>query len=209
MSKELFGEELWNSIQGVVKEKGLNLILDNKEKPEYIPKSRFDEVIGSKNELKTQVTELSSQFEALKKSAAGNEELTTKLTELQQKNTDWESRYKSTLLESAIKIKAVTEKAKDAGDLVKFLDMSKLEIADDGTVKGLDEQLTKLKEIKAYLFDDGKGGTTPGAGANPPGGGGAKTELQDLQDAHMAALKNGNIPLAVSIKNKLTALMNK
>ena len=49
--KEMFGDELGTQIEGIVAEKKINLIVDDKEKPSYIPKSRFDEVIGSKNEL--------------------------------------------------------------------------------------------------------------------------------------------------------------
>ncbi len=207
MSKEVFGEELWNSIQGVVKEKGVNLILDNKEKPDYIPKSRFDEVIGSKNELKTQVTELSSQLNALKESAKGNETFTKQIEELQSKNGEWESKYKNTLLESAIKLSAVTEKAKDPSDLIRFLDSSKLEIADDGMVKGLDEQITKLKETKSYLFDNGVTSTT--TGVNPSNTTGNKTDEQQLQDDYAEAMKNGNMPMAIAIKNKLISMIKK
>ena len=65
--KEVFGEELGTQVESVVTEKKINLIVDNKENPGYIPKSRFDEVIGSKNELKTQVSELTNQLETLKK----------------------------------------------------------------------------------------------------------------------------------------------
>lgn len=201
--KELFGEEIGTQIETIVKEKGLNLIIDNKEKPEYIPKSRFDEVIGSKNELKTQVSELSAQLEGLKKSAKGNEELTKQIEELQKNNTAWESKYKSTLLESAIKIKAVSEKAKDPGDLIKFLDTSKLEIDEQGNVKGLDDQLKTLKESKSYLFDT----FTPNPGTNPPGGGGnTKTELQQLEEQYTEALQKGQTALAIALKNKIFAL---
>jgi hypothetical protein len=206
MSKEIFGEEVWGKIEATVKEKGLNLILDNKEKPEYIPKNRFDELIGSKNELKAQVSELSAQLEGLKKSAKGNEELTKTIEELQKKNGDWEGKYKNTLLESAIKIKAMAEKAKDAGDLVKFLDTSKLEIQEDGNVKGLDDQIKILKESKGYLFDVGAS-TPPPNPAN--GGGNTKTEEQQLIEGHAEALKNGNMPLAIALKNKLISLQHK
>ena len=91
--KEVFGEELGTQIEGIVEEKKINLIVDDKEKPSYIPKTRFDEVIGSKNELKSQVGALSNELESLKKSAKGNEELTTAITELQNKNNDWENKY--------------------------------------------------------------------------------------------------------------------
>ena len=207
MSKEIFGEELWVQIEKTVSEKGLNLILDTKEKPNYIPKSRFDEVIGSKNELKTQVGELSNQLNTLKESVKGNEVFTKQIEELQKKNGDWESKYKNTLLESAVKITAVREEAKDSNDFVKFLDMSKLEITDDGTVKGLAEQIAKLKETKSYLFD--LGNPTGSSGANPPGAGNQKTEMQQLEDSYNEAMSKGNTPLAIAIKNKIVNIINK
>jgi hypothetical protein len=207
MSKEIFGEELWAKLEPIVKEKGLNLILDNKEKPDHIPKSRFDEVIGSKNELKTQVTELSSQLETLKKSAKGNEELTKQIEDLQRKNGDWEGKYKETLLTGAIKVEALKVKAKDPADVIAFLDKAKLEIAEDGTIKGLDEQLKKLQESKPYLF--GESATPPaGGGANPPGSGN-KTEIQQVEEQLAEAQKKGNFSKVVSLRDKLFELNKK
>jgi len=168
--KEILGEELATQIEGVIKEKGVNLIVDNKEKPNFIPKSRFDEVIGSKNELKTQVGELSSELESLKKSAKGNDELVAKIEELQKSNTEAEARYNKNILENAIKMKAIHEKAKDPSDLSKFLDYENLSLDENGEVKGLEEQIAGLKESKTYLFEDlqVQNNNTP---ANPAGAG--------------------------------------
>lgn len=196
--KELFGEEIATKIEEVTKEKGLNLIVDNKEKPEWMPKSRFDEVIGVKNELKTQVGELSNQLEGLKKSAKGNEELTKKIEELQKQNGDWEGRYKDTLIKSQIKILGLKEKAKDSNDLDKFLDTSKLELQEDGTVKGLEEQLKSLKENKAYLFDLEETKPLPSGGVNPPPQP-SKTVDEQIQEA----LAKGKLEEALKLKNSL------
>lgn len=165
--KEVFGE-IGTQIEAVVKEKGLHLIVDNKEKPEYIPKSRLDEIIGSKNELRTQVGELTNQLELLKKSAKGNDELVKTIDELQKKNVESELKYKKNILESTIKNKAILEKAKDANDLLKFLDVSKFEIDDSGNVQGLDEQITALKESKSYLFEVVANNATTSTSVNPP-----------------------------------------
>lgn len=167
MSKEIFGEELWTKIEPLVKEKGLNLILDNKEKPEYIPKSRFDEVIGQKNLVKSQADELAQQLDSLKKSAKGNDELTKQIEELQKKNGEWEGKYKDTLLSGVIKVEAMRAKAKDPADVIAFLDKSKLEVIEDGSIKGLEEQLKRLQETKPYLFGEVTQAPT-GGGANPP-----------------------------------------
>jgi hypothetical protein len=203
--KELFGEEMFGKIDSIVKEKGLNIIVDNKENPNFIPKSRFDEVIGQKNQVKSQADELIKQLDELKKSVKGNEEFTKTIEELQKKNLDWEGKYKNTLLESAIKIKATTEKAKDAGDLIKFLDVSKLEIDDSGNVKGLEEQLKTLKESKSYLFDTG---TNPNQTTNPAGTA-HKTELQQLEEAYAQAIKTNNTVLQIMLKNKIFKLTKK
>jgi len=190
--KEVFGEELATQIETIIKEKGLNLIVDSKEKPAFIPKSRFDEVIGSKNELKTQVSELTNNLETLKKSAQGNEELTKAIQELQSKNGEWETRYKKSLIENTVKFKALQEKAKDTQDLLKFLDYDKLELDPNGDVKGIDEQIKALKENKAYLFDtvDTTKNNNP---LNPPNAGGNKLSLKDkYNEAYLEVSKNPN-----------------
>ena len=185
--KELFGEELATQVETIVKEKGVNLVVDNKEKPNYIPKARLVDVIGVKNELKTQVGELTNQLETLKESAKGNETLTKQIEELQAKNQDWEGKYKNTLLESAIKLKAVTNNAKDPDDLVKFLDMSKLEIDETGEIKGLDEQLSALKESKSYLFDSVQ---TSQTGTNPTSATETLSKVEKLQQELNEARKS-------------------
>jgi hypothetical protein len=209
MAKEIFGDELWAQIEPIVKEKGLNLIVDNKEKPEYIPKSRFDEVIGQKNLVKTQADELNQQLDSLKKQVRGNEELTKTIDDLQKKNSDWEAKYRNTLLQSAIKIRAVTDKAKDPEDLMKFLDMTKLEIDEQGTVKGLEEQLIILREQKPYLFDINNKTNTLAPQQPPNPIGGIKTEIEQLEEQYAQAQKSGNSALKIVLRNKIFELSKK
>jgi len=191
--KEIFGEELGTQIEGVVTEKKINLIVDNKEKPDYIPKTRFDEVIGSKNELKTQVSELTNQLDTLKKSAKGNDELTRAIEELQSKNSEWESKHTKTLLENAIKMKAIHEKARDINDLGKFLDYDNLKLDDNGNVEGLDAQFAELKENKSYLFESGEPQRNNKA-MNPNDGsaGSLKSEKDKYEELYREAMANPN-----------------
>jgi len=196
--KEIFGEELATQIEGVVKEKGLNLIVDDKEKPNYIPKDRFNEVIGSKNELKSQVGALSEELETLKKSAKGNEELTAAIQELQNKNQDWESKYNKSLIENAVKMQALHHKALDPSDLAKFLDYTTLQLDEDGNVNGLKEQIDSLKESKAYLFEQEKKANNNNA-TNPTN----VIVNKSLDEQYQEAVKNGNQPLAIALKNRM------
>lgn len=196
--KELFGEELGTQIEGIVAEKKINLIVDDKEKPNYIPKTRFDEVIGSKNELKSQVGALSDELETLKKSAKGNEELTNAIQELQNKNTEWETKYNKTLIENAVKMQALHHKALDPSDLAKFLDYNELSLDEDGNVKGLKEQIDGLKESKAYLFEVDKKANNNNA-TNPTN----VVIKKDAEEQYQDAIKSGNQALAIALKNRM------
>lgn len=155
-----------DTVSAKLKELGYGLIIDNVKEPGFVPKSRLDEVVGQKHQFKTQADELAKQLEELKKAAKGNEDLTKQIEELQKQNVDWQAKYQGTALESAVKFAAVKEKARDAGDVLPFIDKSKLKLGDDGTVSGLDEQLKGLKESKPYLFDNGKPVVPPNPG-NP------------------------------------------
>lgn len=196
--KEIFGEELGTQIEGVIAEKNINLIVDDKEKPAYIPKSRFDEVIGSKNELKSKVSTLTDELEGLKKSAKGNEELTNAIQELQNKNTEWETKYNKTLIDNAVKMQALHHKALDPSDLAKFLDYNELSLDEEGNVKGLKEQIDGLKETKAYLFEQAKQ-TNNNTATNPVN----VVVNKDLDEQYNDAIKNGNQALAIALKNKM------
>ena len=196
--KEIFGEELGTQVETVITEKKLNLIIDDKEKPNFIPKQRLDEVIGSKNELKTQVGALSVELEALKKSAKGNEELTLAIEQLQSKNTDWESKYNKTLIENAVKMEALHHKALDPTDLSKFIDFDNVTLDDGGSVKGLTEQIAALKEAKAYLFD-GEKVTNNNSPSNPTN----VVVVKNIDEQYQEAVKSGNQVLAIHLKNKM------
>lgn len=47
---------------------------------------------------------------------------------------------------------------------MKFLDMEKVVLKDDGTVEGLTDQLTALQKDKAYLFDNAEPQPQPNKG---------------------------------------------
>jgi hypothetical protein len=209
--KELFGSELAGKIEEIIKEKGVTLILDDSKNPSYIPKSRFDEVIGQKNGLKEQVTELTSQLAGLKKSAAGNEELTKKLQDLEKNNSEWESKFKKAQIESAVKIKAMSEKAKDPTDLLKFIDISSVEFGKDGELKGIEELITGLKEKKSYLFDSQEKPAPPKKdGINPAGGQEIlkSGKIAQLETALQSAIESRNTQLQISLQNELWKLNN-
>lgn len=97
--KELLGEELYSQVKDKIGDK--KLMIDDGN---FIPKSRFDEVNNQKKELKEEVDTLNKtlqsnakDFEALKKSAQGNEELQKQLEEYQNKFNSTQKEFNNTL----------------------------------------------------------------------------------------------------------------
>lgn len=194
-------EELAGKLAEVSKATNVDVIVNNSKEPSYIPKSRFDELVGQKNELKTQVGELTNQLETVKKEAKGNEGLTKTIEDLQLKNKGWEDKYADLAKVSAVKLQASTAKVKAEAmtDIVKFIDLSKVTVKEDGSVEGLKEQFDSLSKDKAFLFDVTAGGTgtpgTPGAGGKGASGDiGIGKQLADQAAANAkAAQTNTNL----------------
>lgn len=143
---ELLGEELAAQIAAVAQEKGINIILDNVDKPEYVQKTQYEE--DFKKQLET-------------------------------KNSEWQSKFDSNLLDSEIKIAAIKSKAKDPADIMAFIDKSKCKI-ENGIASGIEDQIKALSESKAYLFGEAVPG---GDGANPAGSGNQDKDINSLDAA--------------------------
>lgn len=147
----------------------------------FIPKQRFDEVNEAKKQAEASVRERDTQLTELKKSVGDNDALTQKINELQTANkqaaTDYENKIKDMSVTSAIEKALGTAQAKFPDLLLGKIDRSKVELLQDGTVKGLEDQITTLKTNYKDLF-----GETVIIGG-PPGMGGNPNPIPDLSDA--------------------------
>jgi len=138
----------------------------------FIPKARFDEVNETKKELEQQIVERDKQLKELQEKVKGNEELEKTIKELQETNKatkeQYEAKIRDVTITAAIQSKLTDAKYPDL--LLTKFDRSKLSIAEDGTVLGIDEQLTALKEQYKDLFKpDLKGREPNNIGGTPPG----------------------------------------
>lgn len=140
--------------------------------------SKFETAEQQANQYKEQLNANQSELDSLREASKGNEELSNQLSELQEKynqaKTDSESKIADIKKASAVELALTQAGARNIKAARALLDSEKLELTEDG-LKGLDEQLTSLKESDGYLFEqnapeppnpDGKKATFNG---NPAG----------------------------------------
>lgn len=164
-------------IEAVLKAHG-KVVQDNKEKSEKLIKNN-----------KTRIEELEKENKTLSDGSDADAELKKKYDELEEKysksNNELTGIKKSSFLNDAIKKAG----GKDA-DYIKYLleKDGSLELSEDGTIAGLDEKITKLKESDSKYFEEAKPAGEPNgkpAGfttiTNELNGGGTPTEIELLQ----------------------------
>lgn len=127
----------------------------------YIPKTRFDEVNNEKKKLELDVRERDTQLETLKNSTGDVEAMKKQITDLQADNKAKEDAHaaeiKQLKIDAAVSAALTTSKAKNekAVRALLELDPEKIELLEDGTIKGLDDQIKTLTESDdtKFLFD--------------------------------------------------------
>lgn len=151
----------------------IEAIMGDTKDTTHIAKERFDEVNNSLKELKGQLTERDKQLKELGEKAKGNEDLSKQITELQQANKkaagEYEAKIKNITLDNAIKMKLKDGKAKYEDLLISKFDRDKLKIKEDGSIEGLEEQFTSIKDGYKDLFEQSLGGYVPNGNGGSKG----------------------------------------
>lgn len=111
------------------------------------------------------IKERDKQLEDLKNSPDNPEELKKQIQQLQDDNKAakeaHEKEIKDLKVANALEKALSDAKAKNAKAVQALLELGDdVELAEDGSIKGLDEKIKALKKSDAYLFDDSKPSTT-------------------------------------------------
>lgn len=144
------------AITKALEEQGCKILIDDKDN-RYVPKNRLDAKIA-------ELAEANEEIESLQKQVKNPTEAEKQVKALEEKIAGMEEAAKKEKLSSAINKQLAEAKPKDVNDLMKFLDMEKVVLKDDGTVEGLTDQLTALQKDKAYLFDNAEPQPQPNKG---------------------------------------------
>lgn len=152
----------------------------------FVTKARFNEVNTELTKAKATITERDGQLEALKKTGTDAAALQDQITQLQTANTEQKKAHDAELkalkITNAVDLALSAARAKNNTSVRALMAdfISKADIAEDGTVKGLDDEVKKLVEGKdtAFLFDKAPEKKFKGAKAaekGDPAGGGEMT----------------------------------
>lgn len=182
--KELLGAELAEQVEAALKGKGkdgrdIDLVIGNDGS--YVPAEKLE----TERQARTSAeTALKNAAAALKGVGGSGDpaKIADDVAAAQQKLTDLESGYKKELAgikrTAAVKL-GLAGKVHDPEDIIKLLEMDKIELDDAGNLKApIDELVKSIKEQKPYLFVEdkptGTGGTPTIKGTKPadPGNGG-------------------------------------
>lgn len=144
------------AITKALEEQGCKILIDDKDN-RYVPKNRLDAKIA-------ELAEANEEIESLQKQVKDPTEAEKQVKALEEKIAGMEAAAKKEKLTTAINKELAEAKPKDVNDLMKFLDMEKVVLKDDGTVEGLTDQLTALQKDKAYLFDNAEPQPQPNKG---------------------------------------------
>lgn len=121
----------------------------------FVPKSRFDEINNETKQLKEDVKNRDDQLEKLKE--VNPEKLQEEINTLQVKNQEQTESYTAEL--NQLKVDQAVERqlnkfnVKNDKAVKALLDLKDVELGEDGSIKGLEEQLNTLKESDDYLFN--------------------------------------------------------
>ena len=141
--KRSFLEEL-----GIEKETIDKIMVENGKDIEKA-KGSLTDVQKERDELKLQIKDHEKQLEDLKKATGNTKELQKQIEQLQADN-------KQIKVNSAIEKALTLAKAKNIKAVKALLDLEKAELSEDGTIKGLDEQIKAIQKDNDFLFDSGK-----------------------------------------------------
>lgn len=160
----------------------------------YVTKLQFNKKNDALKQAEESLEAMQSDMDALKKTNADNAELTKQIDEMKAAQVKLDEEYTAQIqkmeLDGIVERTLLSSKVKNSKAVRALLDLEDAKVK-DGTIKGLDDQLTKLKESDPYLFesDSKPTGVTPGE----PHGGQGSTGITQEQFNKMGYLQRAKL----------------
>lgn len=153
---DAFGEgdttkESFTSVSDKLKELGYDVLINQRDKAEFIPSSRLSEVISQRETFKAQAEQAIVELNKLKDGQGISEEAQTQINNLITQNQNLIDQ----LQEASVQLEIMSEAADaiNPKDVLPFINMEKVKTDKEGhVVGGVKEELDRLRTEKPYLF---------------------------------------------------------
>lgn len=162
--KEILGEELYTQLESKIKE--YNGSEDNKNKQvkignlgagEYVNKSDYDALSETLKSKEAELDTANTLIADLKKDGKSDEDLQSKISQYENDIADLQGLLEETRLKSAVKVALLSAHASDVDYLTFKLNEKgeKLELDENGNIKGWEDKLSGLKTQFPKMFESG------------------------------------------------------
>lgn len=153
-------EELMK-LEGMTEELAVQIAeMSANEMKGMVPRLRLDEVIAERDNAKNDHAEVLKQLGALQKETGNVDELKQKITQLENDAKEAQKTHEAEItqlrIDNAVETALLGANALNTKAVKALLDMEGAELQEDGTIKGLADQITKLQESDGYLFGSSK-----------------------------------------------------
>lgn len=179
----------------------IDKILDENSADIGKAKGEVDSVTSERDKLKTDLAERDTQLETLKNSTGDVEDMKKQIANLQAENKTKDETHaaeiKQLKIDAAVSAALTGAKAKNEKAVKALLELEKVELNEDGSIKGLDDQIKKLTESDdtKFLFDNStkktqiKGAKPGEAGKEDPD---TKVDVSKMTYEELAAYMEAN-----------------
>lgn len=153
-------EQSFNPIATKLSELGYEVLINEKQKAEFIPASRLGEVVGQRDAFKAKVEELNTTLADLQDKAGDNQQLKDDYQKLIDQNNLLLEDLETTKLETEILLSA--KDAANPKDLLLFIDKENIKKNAKGEYMGIEAEIERIRTEKPYLFQTNKQGNKGG-----------------------------------------------
>ena len=173
-------KDSFTSVSDKLKELGYDVLINQRDKAEFVPASRLSEVVAQRETFKTQAEQAIVELNKLKQEKGISEEAQTQINTLIGQNEALLNQLQEANVQ--LEIMSTAADAINPKDVLPFVDMTKIKKDKDGNViGGVKEEVDRIRTEKPYLFNkkqqEGSRGGFDGSGSNGGNTGGQKTDM--------------------------------
>lgn len=183
---DAFGEgdttkDSFTAVSDKLKGLGYDVLINHREKAEFVPASRLSDVVAQRETFKTQAEQAIIELNKLKNQQGISEEAQKQINDLIGQNETLLNQLQEANVQ--LEIMSGAADAINPKDVLPFVDMTKIKRDKAGNVVGgVKEEIDRIRAEKPYLFnkqkaEGSKGGFDGTGNGNGGGTGGQKTDM--------------------------------